>query len=264
MSDPMSHLIPVIHPAMAIAGRASPMDAMRRISAFGADGEFPLDLSKCQITPQNHDLWTPERTQALAMAYPDTQFRFHASVRLKATAGDPVPWFDGGRTLAHPEPAARYWRALGACNDVLGAPIYSYHAGLRESGQKLPELFGAHRRIEDLMGCAVAIEHHYPVARGRTWYLNCWRELDALLASGLHFVVDLSHLNIVVAREGRQDDLTTALLESPQCLEIHISGNDGMADQHVSLMTTHEDWWWPVIRSARVSAAIFTEGVLAA
>jgi hypothetical protein len=57
-----------------------------------------------------------------------------------------------------------------------------------------------------------------------------------LLESGAHYALDLSHLHIVATASGYVEwGLLQELLASPKCLEVHLSGNDGSADQHNAL-----------------------------
>jgi hypothetical protein len=63
-----------------------------------------------------------------------------------------------------------------------------------------------------------------------------------------------------MARQTRRYEMTLLreMVSSEQCKEIHLSGNDGVRDQHAPL-TTHP-WWWDVLSFAHPDAVVFYEG----
>ena len=50
------------------------------------------------------------------------------------------------------------------------------------------------------------------------------------------------------------------LLASPKCLEVHVSGNDGSADQHHALDVDAVPWWWSLLAEVNSEAVFFSEG----
>jgi hypothetical protein len=91
--------------------------------------------------------------------------------------------------------------------------------------------------------------------------LSTWAELRWLLDSGLKYALDLSHVQIFAKREGKKDHgLLKDLLQSPACLEIHVSDNDGRRDRHDLLNTP--PWWWRDFTDAasQITAVVFSEG----
>lgn len=205
-----------------------------------------------QLVPQSVDVLDESLAALLASTWPSTQFRLHANVRVLArrrwanlcTFARDLDWFQA---------AARVHR-------VLGASVYSAHAGLRHEAT-LAELFDNARRCADLFGCRVAIEGQYPTAGddAHQFLLSSWAEYRSLLDSGLPYALDLSHLNILAHRSGHRDDALVAdMLASPACLEVHVSDNDGRADAHRVLQ--REPWWWPLVRFIQPGAVVFSEG----
>jgi hypothetical protein len=257
-----------IHPVLAIYPRSGPDAALEKIKAHPQDGPFTFDLSRCQITPQNFLRWTPSLTRSFADQSPEIKFRFHASVRLgNYTYETPRDaWFDLSRFINNRKQGVRYFEALSACNQVLGSPTYTFHTGLRPRGSRasIAALKDAFDQIQSIMECPCAVETLYPVASrpGMNW-IDCWEEHEALLNSGVPFVLDMSHLNIISHHQGRNDDLVKAMLAAPQLTEIHVSGNDGVRDSHTSLASSIDQWWWPLVHGYTGPAPIFSEGGLA-
>lgn len=106
----------------------------------------------------------------------------------------------------------------------------------------------------------VAVEGLYPSKR-RHQLVSTWADYETLLAKGAPLAIDLNHLRIVARYDvGWQQDIVEALLSSPQLREVHLSDNDGHADQHS--VCSAPPWWWPVLNaiSLPVHAVVFTEG----
>ena len=80
-----------------------------------------------------------------------------------------------------------------------------------------------------------------------------------MLDSGVNYALDMSHINILAHRSGRRDDaLVQDLLVCPNCIEGHLSGNAGDADNHGQLAA--KPWWWNLLDAANQDAVFFTEG----
>lgn len=255
-----------IHPVLAVYPGKAPVSAMQALLDSPNDGKHQFDFAKVQITPQNFTQWTPEITESFAAQYPKTQFRFHASVRLgNYEYGNPRhAWFDLAKFIAYPKQGKAYFKALAECNEVLGNPIYSFHTGHRLAHRdSIDRLARAFSEIQDIMGCQCAIETLYPVAaKPKMNWIDCWAEHEALLNCGIPFVLDLSHINIIAHHEGRNDALVNEMLASPNLIEIHLSGNDGLADSHASLESCEGEWWWPLVEAYDGEADVFSEGNL--
>ena len=58
----------------------------------------------------------------------------------------------------------------------------------------------------------------------------------------------------------RCESLVRGLLSCEQCLEIHISGNDGSSDQHRPVAA--DTWWIPHLEVVQPHSVIFAEGNL--
>ena len=243
-----------VHASAACFPGYTPEDAMKALSA-GVEEPLMglLAVDQVQLCPQNHGVLTGERLERLCQAYPDTRFRLHANCRV--ASGQPR-W-----TAADVGPASQaYFRELGRLSRVLGAEAYTLHAGRRESSS----LAGLQRKLSQLeqwMELPVGVEGMYP-APGAKWLVDTSKEYRWLLASGVKYAVDLSHLNIVARREGGLvDGLVADLLESPRCIEVHVSANDGRRDSHQ--VPVKPPWWQAMLARAVAEnprLVIFSEG----
>jgi hypothetical protein len=211
-----------------------------------------LCVEHVQLVPQGADVLDEGLAEVLVRTWPATTFRLHANVRVLprrhmadlCTYERDLDWFTA---------AARVHR-------LLGAGVYSAHAGLRRDAT-MPELFDNARRCADLFGCPVAIEGQYPVAGEEPdkFLVSTWSEYRLLLESGVPYALDLSHLNIVARYSGCRDEaLIAEMLANPACLEVHISDNDGRGDWHQ--VVREEPWWWPLLHYIHPDALIFSEG----
>lgn len=234
--------------------RCSPEEALQAALA-GVD--FPvlgrLSCAVAQICPQNHGRLTAERVTALRAENPGVSFRIHANVQvLERRVLQDVADFD---------PAAPYWRSLKSVNDALGAPAYTAHAGLRKTCS-MKAMIDKVRALEDFLEAPVGVEGHYP-AKGNPFLMNGWQEWAQVLESGVRFVVDVSHAAIIAHwTHCRADSLLKEMLASDRCLEVHLSGNNGVADQHSDV--SGGEWWWPLLPEAHRDAVFFYEGVVSA
>ncbi|WP_406625355.1 hypothetical protein [Acidovorax sp. SDU_ACID1] len=182
-----------------------------------------LRTDHVQLVPQNLGRLDEDLADALLTAHPGTRFRLHANVHVldKRRISD-LSGFD-----RHADWFARAARV----SRHLRAPAYTAHAG-RRAESSLLDMLDNTRRCADLFGCPVGVEGHYP-SRGDTWLVSNWQEYRAVFESGVPYALDLSHLNIV-AHHSRclERALVTEMLACERCLEVHVSANDGMGDQH--------------------------------
>ncbi|MDR8402138.1 hypothetical protein NE850_38090 [Paraburkholderia sp. USG1] len=208
-----------------------------------------LKSDHIQLCPQNRGVLTPELAQDLRHQFPRTRFRLHANVRV-LTERYLYDWCDWNS-------ADRYWSALASTNRALDAHGYVAHAGRRDRCS-LAALFDNARRASDVFGCPAGIEGHYPT-RDNVFLISDWDEYHALFESGVPYALDLSHLNILVFRSRRcERTLIQEMLACERCIEVHLSANDGLRDQHRVL--EQEPWWWPLLEHVRDGAVIFSEG----
>lgn len=208
----------------------------------------PLSTAHVQLVPQTARLLDEARVDLLRAAFPATRFRLHANVRVLprhqmadlSTFDRDTGWF---------RQAARISRQLDA-------PAYSAHAGDRRHATLAQVLHNA-RRCADLFGCPVAVEGLYPDRHG-TQLVSTWGEYRTVMDSGVPYALDLSHLNIVARRYGREDALVADLLACGRCIEVHISDNDGDHDSH--RVCTTPPWWFPLLVHLNPDAVVFSEG----
>jgi hypothetical protein len=230
-------------------------DAVARIAAGIEEPLFGrVDLAHVQLCPQNPGRLDEATCEALAAAYPDTRLRTHANARvdvgllirdLSTVDDDTLPFF----------------RLLADRNRRFGAEAISLHAGYQDQASLDGMLDNLQRLQDEVLGdIAVAVEGLYPSKR-RDQLVSTWADYETLLAKGVPLAIDLSHLKIVAHYDGGwQQNLVEALLSSPQLREVHLSDNDGRADQHS--VCSAPPWWWPVLNaiSLPAHAVVFTEG----
>lgn len=209
-----------------------------------------ISLEHVQIVPQLRSAMTVDKAHELREKYPNIQFRLHANVRLS----DRWVLYD----LSDFDEHKNLFKQVGEIQKALGATVYSAHSG-QTSGVSLKQVFDNAKRASDLMQCTVAIEGLYPSIRLRNQILTSWRCYQDLLDSGLPFALDLSHLKIVQNRYGEKRTLLQELLSSENCVEIHVSENDGKADIH-DMCVEKPFWFEDLVKYRNPKAVIFTEG----
>lgn len=204
-----------------------------------------------QICPQNAGVFDEQVYDTVRRLLPNSRFRLHANVRVRSQiARSAASAFND-----HTRP---YFEKLASLSKMIDAPAYSLHAGRRAECQGLAQLAENVRALEDLFDCPVAVEGHYPEGKNM-WLISSWTEYAWLLASGLKYALDLSHLNIVARRSrSTERQLVNELLGSDKCIEVHVSGNDGVRDRHDVLDTAQ--WWSLSLKNTNPNAVFFTEG----
>lgn len=212
-----------------------------------------------QLCPQHPTRVDDELVDRLLADFPDTRFRLHASVRL---AGGVESIGHDKRRVIYDASNVGDWgwfREAARLSQRLGATVYTVHAGRRENAT-LSQMRDNVSRMIEMFGCLVGVEGLYP-ERGQ-WLVQDWHEYAWLLDSGVHFAVDLSHLNIVARKSGVwESGLVKELLASPRCLEVHLSDNDGMSDRHQRL--EQQPVWWEWLSYVHPDAVVFSEGMQA-
>lgn len=212
-----------------------------------------IGTNEVQIVPQLcREQLTDEIVNDLTSRFPETQFRLHANVRVLEKH---LLRADISAVRYH----ANYFKELARLSRLLKAPAYTAHAGRREFCS-FEELIANTRSLSDLFGCPVAVEGHYPTPRDpHAYHVDSWESYRAVFASGVPYVLDLSHLNIVAHYERKfEAGLVSEMLACDRCLEVHLSDNDGRADQHAVLEI--EPTWWPNLRHVNRKAVVFSEG----
>jgi len=246
-----------VHFSLASLPAKSPEDAMNM--AVGTQASDPLfgilSLDHVQVCPQNcRSIFDESAAKALKDAYPDTRFRLHANVRVE---GRHKPDADLCAFLHYQD----YFRQLASVSRVLEAPAYTVHAGVRRRS-RWDDLMEHLEALEDWFGIPVGIEGHYPTPRNSYW-IQDWAEYRKVLESGRPYALDLSHLNIVAVQSGVYDHvLTREMLASEQCIEVHVSHNNGQNDQHIPMDPNNPPWWMDDLEAAGEQAVIFYEGNL--
>lgn len=240
-----------IHATTACLPGFSPPTAIKMI----CDGLFEpglglLNSSHIQICPQNPGHLNEKNCENLKETFPRSQLRLHANARVFPTH----QLLDASCFSKETQP---YFQALSDRSHRLQAPGYSLHAGYQENAS-LKECFDSVSHIQDLFGdIPVALEGLYP-SKHRPQLMDSWADYEALLNSGLWMAIDMSHLQIVAQSQGWQRDLVQALIRSPQCLEIHVSDNDGRRDNHLVIDTPPT--WLGWLNEVGDNVVVFSEG----
>ncbi len=209
----------------------------------------PLTANHVQLVPQSFGHLTEDVCSNLMSAYPGTQFRLHANVRIQPR--HIVADLSGFEIH-------RDWFAQAArISRFLQAPAYTAHSGLR-SEASMSQMLDNARRAADLFGVRVGVEGHYPMD-GDVMLITSWAEYQQVLESGVPFVVDLSHIHILACKTGvTNTSLVQDMLASENCLEVHLSSNDGAGDWH-QVCDSHI-WWMDLLDHVHPNAVIFSEG----
>jgi hypothetical protein len=209
-----------------------------------------LSLNHVQLCPQNHGILEDEIIISLREKYPLTQFRLHANVRVMSKRC--VSDFSSRKINTH------YWENLARASRLLDAPAYTAHAGLRCEAS-IEDIIAQARQAQDAFGCAVGIEGHYPTPND-TFLVSSWEEYRCVFESGVSYALDLSHLNILAIQSRRMErSLVQEMLACERCIEVHLSGNDGLRDQHKTLLD--KPWWWALLPFVHDRATVFSESM---
>jgi sugar phosphate isomerase/epimerase len=217
-----------------------------------------LLIDEIQVCPQ-HPFWlTEELLDEMAQTMPATRMRLHATVPVfRRHFVGPLAWWS--------EESRPYWERVAQLSRHIQAKAYTFHAGTREN-HSFEEMLDQARRFEQLFECPVGIEGLYPDVRGQhAWFVNSWEEYRRLMESGVPYALDLSHMNILAKVSAEIDrSLVLDMLSHPNCIEIHVSDNDGLSDAHRLMrpQTTGALWWIELLEQAQQSggmAIVFSE-----
>lgn len=253
MSTNCSALNRPVHVSLGAYGRISHLLAIAQMLAYPPEEPLlgKLSTERVQLCPQNHGTLDVEVAKEIRRLLPHIEWRLHANVRVDQV----YRWIDIGDWPQQRD----YFDALAAVSKALDAPAYSAHAGRRDRAT-LVDVLNYARQLAYLFGVPVAIEGHYPTVDD-FWLISSWREYQTLFESGVPYALDLSHLHILARQTGRYETgLLQEMLACERCLEVHISSNNGQADQHRPI--TEKPWWFPLLKKAHSKAVVFSEGRL--
>lgn len=210
-----------------------------------------LSTEHVQICPQNRGHINEAFCEELLRIAPGTQFRLHANAKVM-----PKHHFLDASTLD--DSTLPYYRELADRSKRLGARVYTLHAGNQRNATR-EQMRDAVLRLGDIFGeCRVGVEGLYPRTR-EPQLIDSWPAYEWLMDQGIAYAIDLSHLKIVARADGGwQDDLVKALLINPDCVEVHVSDNDGLQDKH--LVQQEPMPWHGLLDFVQPNATIFSEG----
>jgi hypothetical protein len=200
--------------------------------------------TRIQLCPQTRDHTPLHQLTSLKANYPDVTFQLHANVK-RDIRFEP---FDTSVDFSDAW-AQRYVDWLKEACELLDAPSYSWHASGGRQVTTLTRAFDNTRRLQDFLQRPVALEGLYPSPFG--WAMSTVSDYETLLDADIDFVIDVSHL-LICHRQDRlvSDELLLALLSCPRCTEVHLSHNDGLADQHCDFPPGVLPFGWNVFRHA--------------
>lgn len=214
------------------------------------------DFSEVQLCPQHIGFISSFTTQTIKDKYPNIQFRLHANVRLNRNHRP----FDASHIL---EENLEYIKQLKEIQNQLNSKVYSYHAPMHEmsSWEKIAQNT---LELQDFLNIPVAIEGLYPNKKYKDLWSNSINAYESLLKTNLFYALDLSHLNIAYEQYSSTQretikQLVIEMLENKNCLEIHISDNDGKHDSHKPI--SDEKWWLEPLNNSKINSrcVIFCE-----
>ena len=209
-----------------------------------------LHMDWVQLCPQSFGCVTDDLLYTLKDTYPKTKFQLHSNVRI-VHGKKPVHGSSSGAWVE------MYLQEFSRLTQVTGCGIYSIHSGY-EDEMLLEDMFENVRRMNTKYNMTIAIEGLYPERR-RKALVSSWRQYHQLLDADIPYAIDLSHLNIVARAEGHSMYLVQELLSSHNCIEVHLSSNNGLWDSHLPLSKEGKEWWWDFLEYCHPQTTIFSE-----
>ena len=253
-------MTPTIHPTTAQLANYPVLEACRRLAQEHQEAFGPTSMDYLQLCPQTPSVMTETLLEELQAEFPHTRFQLHANVRVQPG----LLIFDASSYSASTH---WYFERLAELSKFLNAPAYSLHSGRRKNCS-MNQLFRNVEAIQTLFEMPVVLEGMYPTQNDhQVWLVSSWKEYQMVMSSGLFYAIDLSHLNIVASTEGERPEQVYELIRHPNCLEVHLSHNNGKHDRHRPINDTiwNNLWWkdpWLEGLKARQKQPLhFTEGL---
>ena len=216
-----------------------------------------LSSDKIQLCPQNHSTLNEEVCSDLILAYSQTEFRIHANT----SCGGLFGIYDASSDWSNTSFLAWKKQLAIACKR-LNAKAYSWHAG-RAKNANLDDAIKRTLDLEQELGICVGVEGLYP-SSSTSWLMSSFNDYEKVMNSGASYVIDLSHWQIITKAMGKNEEsLLKDLLIHPNCMEIHISDNDGKRDNHGKL--SRKPFWFYLLcelqAKSLIKADVFSEGI---
>jgi hypothetical protein len=217
-----------------------------------------LSTKYIQICPQNPGFIDVESANFLKEKYKNSNLRLHANARVDK---DKKMKFYCAPDGMVPD-AIKYFNSLAEINGVFGTDAYSMHAG----EQRIPweKWIDSIKKLTDLFlkyNVRLAVEGMYPANKGRydLYFLNNWDGWKKFFEeTDFFYAVDLSHMQIIAKYKGWDWTFLKELIKNKRCLEVHISENNGIADEHKTL--DKKPVWWKMMKHINPQTVIFSEG----
>ncbi len=217
------------------------------------------DFSHVQLCPQHIGYITEASAEKIAHSNPSTQFRLHANVRVFPKHQP----FDSGNSFIDNK---EYITQLKVIQQKINAKYYSYHAPMRGT-KTWEEIYENISELQDFLNIPVAIEGLYPNKKiADDFWEDSYSAYETILNKNLFFALDLSHLNIAYEQSNLEIKekikmLAKEMISNSNCLEIHISDNDGIHDSHKVIQ--EEKWWLDILNNTDLphNCVIFCESL---
>lgn len=215
------------------------------------------DFSNIQLCPQNPGFISINKAESLTSKYPNTQFRLHANVRLFLKHQQ----FDSNFSL---NDDLSYAEQLKTINNIINGKVYSYHAPMK-TDKTWNNIIDNVLKLQDFLNIPVALEGLYPNKKisGDFWQ-DTFNNYSTILKSDIFYALDLSHINILYEQSDEKLKkriilLTKDMIEYKNCLEVHISDNDGVHDSHKIIK--EKKWWVDILNNSTLppNCLIFCE-----
>lgn len=225
--------------------------------------ELQEHLDIIQICPQNCCIVTKEFITKIKEKKPDSEIRLHANVTLfninESKRMFKIPTTFADASMLHRGFFAPYWSKLADILSFNGSP-YTIHAGKRKNCS-LDKMIDNIKIFEQRSSVHVGVEGMYPTQTSLKsnelgYLMDNLSEYRKVMESGIKYAIDLSHLNIIKHQDKYFDIyLVKDLLDHDNCIEIHISDNNGNSDSHHIIK---EELWWHLLLD-KVNAPIISE-----
>lgn len=217
------------------------------------------NFSNIQICPQHIGKLSVDTFERIIDRYPKIKFRLHANVRLE----EKLRPFDAGFSLSE---NISYIKKLKKIQKILNSKVYSYHAPMHQN-KEFSQIFYNVLTLQDYLQIPVALEGLYSNFKNKEWlWNNPYYAYNKIYKEKIFFALDLSHLNICYYQSDEQTKLniiklTEDMIQSPYCLEIHISANDGKNDTHKNI--SESIWWIDILNRTEINpnCVIFCESL---
>lgn len=209
--------------------------------------DYNISFDYLQICPQTLKPLEIQYIKNYNSYYPNAVFRLHANLRLLEKCTE----FNAGHIDENYKKKLK--QIIKLINKDFKTDAYTYHAGYQYVS--LDKMIDNTLRLQDNLKIKVGIEGLYPDTENSFGMSNV-KDYEEIMKKDVYYAIDLSHLNIL--QEFFKQDLYSishTLVTHPNCIEVHISSNDGIHDKHQPVEKM--EWWEPILKD--IKCPIFYE-----